>query len=209
MDIHVQHLASLCRSCGDKIIIRIHKRNFLANRFVSEIHPIWKDLLLLQDSPNVHPPVKKNQRKKANFNCKWCISLLVEHALIIWDKIKILQVRQQATPKNKQEKWKIWTTFYSCYDDWFFDSCPVEVNRQYHSCFVRSQQIFTLSLRLFLQGTSLLLSKMLQAMLVKPRPLRSVRNHFDHPNDSLQWIILLFSYIKCFLWNHVKPRRVL
>ena len=102
--------------------------------------------------------LKKNQRKKANFNCKWRISLLIEHALIIWDKIKILQVRQQATQKNKQEKWKIWTTFYSCYDDWFFDSCPVEVNRPYHSCFVRSQQIFTHSLRLFLHGTSLLLA---------------------------------------------------
>ena len=36
-----------------------------------------------------------------------------------------------------------------------------------------------------------------------------VRNQFEHPNDSLQWIILLFSYIKCFLWNNVKPRRVL
>ena len=44
---------------------------------------------------------------------------------------------------------------------------------------------------------------------VKPRPLRSVRNQFEHPNDSLQRIILLFSYIKCFLWNNVKPRRVL
>ena len=32
---------------------------------------------------------------------------------------------------------------------------------------------------------------------------------FEEPNDSFQWIILLFSYIKCFLWNNVKPRRVL
>ena len=71
---------------------------------------------MLLDSPNVHPPLKNNQRKKANFKCKWCISLLIEHALIIWDKIKTLQVRQQAkkapdawsqheiTQKNKQEK---------------------------------------------------------------------------------------------------------
>ena len=71
---------------------------------------------MLLDSPNVHPPLKNNQRKKANFKCKWCISLLIEHALIIWDKIKTLQVLQQAkkapdawsqhetTQKNKQEK---------------------------------------------------------------------------------------------------------
>ena len=64
-----------------------------------------------------------------------------------------------------------------------------------------SQQIFTLSLRLFLRGSSLLLSKILQAMPVKPRPLWSVRNQFEHPNDSLQWIMLLFSHMKCFLWN--------
>ena len=38
-------------------------------------------------------------------------------------------------------------------------------------------------------------------MPVKPRPLRSVRNQFEHPNDSLQWIMLLFSHMKCFLWN--------
>ena len=57
--------------------------------------------------------------------------------------------------------------------------------------------------------SSLLLSKILQAKSVKSRPLRSVQNQFEHPNDSLQWIILLFSYIKCFLWNNVKPSRVL
>ena len=32
-------------------------------------HQIWKDLMLL-DSPNIHPPLKNNQRKKANFNSK-------------------------------------------------------------------------------------------------------------------------------------------
>ena len=53
--------------------------------------------------------VKKQSKKE-------CISLLIEHALIIWDKIKTLQVLQQAkkaadawsqhetTQKNKQEK---------------------------------------------------------------------------------------------------------
>ena len=39
MDIHVQHLASLCRICGDEI--EDHKRKVQkvdTNRFVSEIH---------------------------------------------------------------------------------------------------------------------------------------------------------------------------
>ena len=60
--------------------IEDHKRKVDTNGFVSEIHQIWKDLMLL-DSPNVHPPLKNNQRKKANFKCKWCISLVIEHAL--------------------------------------------------------------------------------------------------------------------------------
>ena len=50
MDIHVQHLASLCRICEDEI--EDHKRKVDTNRFVFEIHQIWKDLMLL-DSPNV------------------------------------------------------------------------------------------------------------------------------------------------------------
>ena len=41
-------------------------------------------------------------------------------------------------------------SFYSCYDDWFFDCCPVEVNKYYHSRFVQSQQIFRHFLRLFI-----------------------------------------------------------
>ena len=32
---------------------------------------------------------------------------------------------------------------------------------------------------------------------------------FEHPNNSLQWIIIVFFYIKCFLCNSVKPTRVL
>ena len=92
---------------------------------------------------------------------------------IIWIEIKNLQVLQQAkkaadawsqhetTQKNNnQGKLINLNYFYSCYDDWFFDSCPVEVNRWYQSCFVRSQQIFIHSLRLFLHGTSLLLSNL-------------------------------------------------
>ena len=74
MDIHFQHFASLCRICGDKI--GDLKRKLDTNRFVSEIQQIWKDLLLL-DSPDVHPQIKT--KKEANFNCKWCISLLIEH----------------------------------------------------------------------------------------------------------------------------------
>ena len=27
---------------------------------------------------------------------------------------------------------------------------------------------------------------------------------FEHPNNSFQWIILLISYIKCFLWNNLR-----
>ena len=67
MNIHVLHLASLCRICGDEI--EDHKRKVDTNRFVSEIHQIWKDLMSLE-SPNVHPPLKNDQRKKANFKCK-------------------------------------------------------------------------------------------------------------------------------------------
>ena len=55
------HLASLCRICGDKI--KDHKRKVVINRFVSEIHQIWKDLLLL-DSPNVHPQLKKIKERR-------------------------------------------------------------------------------------------------------------------------------------------------
>ena len=62
---------------------------------------------MLLDFPNVHPPLKNKQRNKANLNCKWCISLLIEHALLIWDEIKTLQVLQQAKMREvntKQQK---------------------------------------------------------------------------------------------------------
>ena len=61
MDIHVQHLASLCRICGDEI--EDHKRKVDTNCFVSEIHQIWKDLLLL-DSPTVRPQLKKIKERR-------------------------------------------------------------------------------------------------------------------------------------------------
>ena len=58
MDIYVQHLASLCRIRGDEI--EDHKRKVDTNRFVSEIHQIK----MLLDSPNVHPPLKKQSKKE-------------------------------------------------------------------------------------------------------------------------------------------------
>ena len=62
LDNHVQHLASLCRICGDKIKDRKRKVDTI-NSFVSEIHQIWKDLLSL-DSPNVHPQLKKIKERR-------------------------------------------------------------------------------------------------------------------------------------------------
>ena len=61
---------------GNKI--KDHKRKIDTNCLVFEIYQIWKDLWLL-DSPNSHPQLKKNQRKKPNFNCKWRIALLIKH----------------------------------------------------------------------------------------------------------------------------------
>ena len=116
VDIHVQHLASLCRICGDRI--KDHKRKvyttaptlFLRFTTSGKIYYCWILQMFIHSW-------KKIKRKTAIFNCiKRRISLLIEHALIIWDKIKTLQVRQQAkkapdgwsqhetTQKNKQEK---------------------------------------------------------------------------------------------------------
>ena len=57
-------LTRSCRICGDEI--GDHKRKVDTNRFVSEIHQIWKDLMLL-DSPNVSPPLKKQSEKEGKF----------------------------------------------------------------------------------------------------------------------------------------------
>ena len=100
MDIHVQHLASLYWICGDKI--KDHKRKVETNRFAFEIHQIWKDLLLL-DSPNVHPQLKKIKERRQIPTVNNVLSLLIEHALIMWDKIETLQVRQQA--KKAPDAW--------------------------------------------------------------------------------------------------------
>ena len=51
----------------------------------------------------IHSRFKKNQRKKANFNCKWSISLLMEHALIIRGKIKHCRYDRQA--KKAPDAW--------------------------------------------------------------------------------------------------------
>ena len=39
-------------------------------------------------------------------------------------QMREVNMKQQ---KNKEEKLINLNYFYSCYDDWFFDSCPVEV----------------------------------------------------------------------------------
>ena len=135
---------------------------------------------------------------------------------IIWVEIKTLQVLQQAKKapdawsqrETTQKKRQPRPTFYSCYDDWFFDSCPVEVSRWYQSCFVRSQKNFhTLSTAIFTrdQFASIKSCKSCQWS----HDLCDRSGIFEHPNDSLQWMILSFSYNMCFLSNSVKPTRVL
>ena len=44
-------------------------------------------------------------------------------------------MKSMCAVNTKQEK-LLNLNYYSCYDDLVFDSCPVEVNRWYHSCFV-------------------------------------------------------------------------
>ena len=59
---HVFHSrVSRSQICGDKINGK--KRKVDTNRLVSEIHQIWKDLVLL-DSPNVHLRYEKKKWKK-------------------------------------------------------------------------------------------------------------------------------------------------
>ena len=65
-DIHVQHLDSLCRICGDNI--KDHKRKVDTTLLVSEITKSGKIYSPL-DSPNVHRQLKKS-KKEGNFNCK-------------------------------------------------------------------------------------------------------------------------------------------
>ena len=166
---------------------------------------------MLLDSPNVHPPLKNNQRKKANFKCKWCISLLIEHALIIWDKIagttasKESTRRVKSTRNNTKKQTRKINKFELLFILVMMTGSLILVLWKligHANPVLYDFDKFSHSLYGYvLHGTSLLLPKILQAMPEKPRPLRWVRNQFEHPNDSLQWIILLFSYMKCFLWN--------
>ena len=66
-------------------------------------------------------------------------TILIEHALIIWDKIAGTTASKESTrrvksTRNNTKKQtrkinKFELLFILVYDDWFFDSCPVEVNR--------------------------------------------------------------------------------
>ena len=133
---------------------------------------------------------------------------------IMWIEIKTLQVLQQAKKvadawsqhdttqkKNNQGKLINLNYFYSCYDDWFFDSCHVEVNRWYQSCFVRSQQIFIHSLRLFFHGTSLLLSNLAshasEATTFVIGPEYSTPQRFLAMNDTLILLHQVVSFQLC------------
>ena len=76
---------------------------------------------------------------------------------------------KQHTKKRQTRKInKFELLFNSCFDDRLFDSCPVEVNRWYHSCFVRCEQIFIHSTAIFTRDQF--------ASIKKAQPLRSVRN---------------------------------
>ena len=92
--------------------------------------------------------------------------------LIIWVEIKTLQVRQQA--KKAPDAWSQHETTHTQttttrkidkFELLFIlvimtGSLILVLNRWYQTCFVRSQQILIHSLRLFSQGTSLLLSNL-------------------------------------------------
>ena len=125
----------------------------------------------------------------------------VKKAWDAWSQHERTHTQKKQTRKIN----KIWSTFCSCYDDWFFDSCPVKVNRWYHPVFY---DLIHWLYGYFYTGPVCFYQKS-----CKPcewsHDLCNRSGIFEDPNDSLQWIILLFSYIKCFLWNNVKPRRVL
>ena len=74
--------------------IKDPKRKVDANRFVSNIHQIWKDLVLL-DSPSVHPEFEKKikeRRQISIINDVFCYSLNTDNL----GCILTLQVRQKA-----------------------------------------------------------------------------------------------------------------
>ena len=55
------HFTEFWEGGGNKI--KDYKRKVFTNCFVSEIHQIWRELLLL-DSPNVHPQLKKIKERR-------------------------------------------------------------------------------------------------------------------------------------------------
>ena len=71
-----------------------HKRKLDTNRLGSEIQQIWKDLLLM-DSPNVHPQLKKKDKERrqiSTVNDVFLYSLNTDNLACIL----ISQVRQRA-----------------------------------------------------------------------------------------------------------------
>ena len=52
MEVHANNLVALCRICGEK---KDQRQKADALQFQQEISSIWK-VLILVDSPNVHPP---------------------------------------------------------------------------------------------------------------------------------------------------------
>ena len=64
MDIHVQHLASLCRICEDEI--EDHKHKVDTNRFVSEIHQNLERFNVVGFS-KCSSTVKKQSKKEGKF----------------------------------------------------------------------------------------------------------------------------------------------
>ena len=64
MDIHVQHLATLRRICGDEI--EDHKRKVDTNRFVSEISPNLERFNIVGFS-KCSSTVKKQSKKEGKF----------------------------------------------------------------------------------------------------------------------------------------------
>ena len=89
------HLASLCRICGDKF--KDHKRKVVINRFVSEIHQIRKDLLLLDVSKCSSTVKKIKERRQIS-----TVNDVVRYTLIMhWlSGIKLKHCRYN----NKQRK---------------------------------------------------------------------------------------------------------
>ena len=65
MDIRVQHLASLCRICGDEI--EDHKRKVDTNCFASEIHQICPERFNVVGFSKCSSTVKKQSKKECEF----------------------------------------------------------------------------------------------------------------------------------------------